>query len=174
MHMTLRKKQNLARAKRAFTLLEMMVALFILTLVGTLVSVQVSKLIRAHRFEKEVSYLLTAIQEAQVLAVTYQTDIALDFRMEKGKLEYLFSSDEPFAKAIFHRQPVPLSVATSLHFNKKRAKTVHLDIYSSGTVEPQGVLTFSAGQEDGKFDLDFSRGSLIKLVRRSSDLIASP
>src|SRR5579863_4018445 len=64
--------------RRAFTLLEIMIALALLCILGTVTAVQVKKMVDRHRFEAEVAGLFSALQEAQVLSATYQTDLALD------------------------------------------------------------------------------------------------
>lgn len=144
----------------------MAVALFILSIVGTLVGVQVSRLVKAHRFEKEISRLFTSLQEAQILAVTYQTDFSLDLFVEKGKLKYRFSSDEPLAKAVFSQEAVPFVFTTAVRFNNKKIKAQHLDIYSSGSVEPRGILAFGTNDDGKELYFDLQQGALLKFCHQ--------
>ncbi len=146
-------------------MLEMMVALVIMSLIGSLVAVQTAKLIRVHRFEKEVADLFIAMQEAQVLAVTYETDITLSFKQQNGQFQYRLISDEPFAKALFNQKNVPLSSGTTLAFNKKKSPGYSFEIYSDGTIEPKGILSFSSEQGGMQIDLDLSGGSLMKFKK---------
>lgn len=148
-------------------MLEMMVALVIMSLIGTLVAVQTTKLVRVHRFEKEISDLFIAVQEAQVLAVTYQTDISMDFTRQKEQLRYRLSSDEPFAKPIFDQKSIPLSSGTALAFNKKKSNGCHFEIYSDGNIEPKGILSFSSNQVGTKIDIDFQCGTLMKFKKNA-------
>jgi prepilin-type N-terminal cleavage/methylation domain-containing protein len=153
----------MSRSSYAFTLLEMMIALIILSLIGALCAVPIKKLSDSHRFENEVSDLFIALQEAQVLASTYQTDISLDFYRKKGKFHYRFSTDEPFTTRQLNREDRLLSYTCAIRFQGKKVDKLHLDIFS-GRVEPRGILTFfQKSEEDSKalwFDLQY--GQLLK------------
>ncbi len=146
-------------------MLEMMVVLVIMSLIGSLVAVQTAKLIRMHRFEKEIADLFIAMQEAQVLAVTYQTDINLNFKKQGGHFQYRLSSDEPFAKPLFNQESVTFSPGTTLAFNKKKSPGCTFEIYSDGTIEPKGILSFSSSQVATQIDIDLSGGALMRFKK---------
>lgn len=154
--------------KRSFTLLEMMIALVILSFIGALSAVQVKKLIDAHRFENEVSTLFIALQEAQVLSATYQTDIALDIYLKGGALAYRFTTDEPFKFHQFSSKEVSFPHTAKLMFKDAKASRLHFDIYSGGRIEPRGTLGFyQTTDEDSRslwFDLQY--GHLMKYAYR--------
>jgi prepilin-type N-terminal cleavage/methylation domain-containing protein len=160
------------KRSRAFTLLEMMIGLVILSLVGALSAVHIKKLIDAHRFEKEVSNLFIALQEAQLLAAAYQTDIALDFYRENSKFSYRFSTDEPFVPRQFNRKSRSLFRTSVIQFQGKKINEFHLDIFS-GRVEPRGILEFfQTAEEDSHalwFDLQY--GQLLKFSYRKPALV---
>lgn len=166
--MEIRKRKNLKRlSKRAFTLLEIAIALVIISIIGALVSVQVKKLIDVHRFESEVANLFITLQDAQVLSAAYQTDISLDFSLNSdGALSYCFSSYEPFKSHQFNNQTVVLKHTKILKFNEAKQKSLHLDIFSGGRIEPRGILAFQQNAEgEGKalwFDLQY--GQLLKFA----------
>jgi len=138
----------------------MMVALAILSLIGALSAVHINKLISSHRFEGEISNLFIDLQEAQVLAATYQTDIALDIYRKERKLYYRFSTNEPFTAKRFNQKTKPLAHTDSIKFQGKKISQLHLDIFS-GRLEPQGILTFhQTSKEDSKklwFDLQYGQ-----------------
>ena len=151
------------RIKRAFTLIEMMVALAILALIASVTAIQVKKLIDTHRFEAEVGDLFIALQEAQVLAAGYQTDFALDLYFKKGTLFYQLSTDEPLSKKKCNQAPIPLAHTALFKCGGKKVTSLHLDIYSGGRVEPRELLSFSQDQSDDKaIWLDLRRGHLLK------------
>lgn len=154
--------------KRSFTLLEMMIALMILSFIGALSAVQVKKLIDAHRFESEVSNLFIALQEAQVLSATYQTDIALDIYSKDGTLMYRFTTDEPFKSHQFNSKEVSLPHMAKLMFKDAKATKLHFDIYSGGRIEPRGLLGFYQTMKEGSQSLwfDFQYGHLLKYAYR--------
>jgi len=155
----------MASCKRAFTLLEITLVLVIISLVGGLCVFQAKKLVSAHEFEEEVSRLFITLQEAQVLSTAYQTDISLDLFVNEGKVEYLFKTDEPFARAPFKKEPIRLPHLAKVVFNQAPlTKTLHFDIYAGGRIEPRGLLSFQqTAEEESKtlwFDLQY--GHLIK------------
>jgi prepilin-type N-terminal cleavage/methylation domain-containing protein len=156
----------------AFTLLEMMIALVILSLIGAFSAVHIKKLVDVHRFESEVSNLFIALQEAQVLSSAYKTDVALDIYREKGKLHYQFSTDEPFASHQFNREKNPLAHTAAIRFKNKKITALHFDIFS-GRIEPRGILTFVQAQVDDSkalwFDLQY--GQLVKFSHREPHLV---
>lgn len=164
----LKSKKKAIRLSRAFTLLELMIALAILSLIGALSAVQIKKLTDAHQFETEVSNLFIALQEAQVLASTYQTDISLDFyRDEKRDLCYRFSTYEPFTEQQFNNEARSLNHTFAIKFQGEKIHQLHFDIFS-GRVEPRGVLAFfQTPKEDSKTVwLDLQYGQLLKFSYR--------
>jgi prepilin-type N-terminal cleavage/methylation domain-containing protein len=155
----------------AFTLLEMMIALVILSLIGALSAIHIHKLINTHRFESEISHLFIHLQEAQLLALTYQTDIFLDIYREKGRFYYRFSTNEPFTAQQFNQEKNPLTHTASIKFQDKKINKLHLDIFS-GRLEPGGIFTFfQTPEEDSKmlwFDLQY--GQLLRFSYRKPTL----
>src|SRR5689334_6856697 len=101
-----------------FTLLEIMIALVILGIIGSITAVQVKKMIDVHRFESEVTALYISLQEAQVLSATYQTDLSLDLQKVGGKLTFQISSDEPFTKVIALSGAMRLDRVEDCKFNE--------------------------------------------------------
>jgi prepilin-type N-terminal cleavage/methylation domain-containing protein len=153
--------------RRAFTLLEIMIALALLCILGTVTAVQVKKMVDRHRFEAEVAGLFSALQEAQVLSATYQTDLALDIEREKGQLVYYFSTDEPFPAHMVPRRPVSLAHTDAVQFKGVKVAQCHFDIYPGGRVEPGGILSFHCGHEtDEALWLDLQRSPLLKCSHR--------
>jgi type II secretory pathway pseudopilin PulG len=157
--------------KKSFTLLEMMVALTILMLIGSVTVVHIKKLIDVHRFESEVSDLFISLQEAQVLSAAYQTDLALDFFLDKEKLHYRFSTLEPLKERQLNQQTVALPHVASLSFKGSKVSSLHLDIYSGGRIDPRGMLTFFQSKEehDKALCFDLRHGSLMHFLYHKSN-----
>lgn len=145
---------------RAFTLLEVMIALVILSIIGSVTAVQVKKMIDAHRFESEVTSLFISLQEAQVLSAAYQTDLALDIKNVGGKLSYQISTDEPFSETTLSTNIVNLPHVSAIKFNNASPPRLHFDVYSGGRIEPRGSLAFYQGEK--VLWLDLQRGHLMK------------
>lgn len=153
----------MSRKVRAFTLLEIVIALLIMSLVGSITAYQVKKMIDVHRFESEVTKLFIRLQEAQVLSAVYQTDLALDISLSGGKLHYRISTDEPFSSNVLNSNPVPLPYTSMIKFKDAKSTKLHFDIFSGGRVEPRGALAFYQSDETGKtLWLDLQRGNLLK------------
>jgi prepilin-type N-terminal cleavage/methylation domain-containing protein len=154
------------RIKRAFTLLEMMIALVILGLIGSVTAIQVKKLIDNYRFEAEISSLFIALQEAQILSSTYQSDFALDITSDHGVFAYRFTTDEPLSPHLFSQQKFSLAHTAYLKFNGARMSSLHFDIFSGGRIEPRGRLCFSSSkdEEGRRLWLDLQHGVLVKFL----------
>lgn len=154
------QKKPMSRHLRAFTLLEIMIALTLLSLISAISAVHINKLINAHRFESEISHLFIDLQEAQVLSAAYQTDIALDLYRDKGKLCYRFSTHEPFTTKQLNQETVRLNNTDSIKFQRKKINVLHLNIFS-GRIEPCGIVTFMQTPKEGSkmlwFDLQYGR-----------------
>ncbi len=155
--------------RRTFTLLEIMIALVILGIIGSMTAVQVKKMVDVHRFESEVASLYISLQEAQILSATYQTDLALDFRKVGGRLTYQISSDEPFPKTISLLKATELSRVEECKFNDARSSQLHFDIYSGGRIEPRGTLAFYQGEK--ALWIDLQRGCLIKFSHKKPNSV---
>ncbi|MBI3237081.1 MAG: hypothetical protein HYZ48_05230 [Chlamydiales bacterium] len=81
--------------KQSFSLLEILIALALVTLIGGSIGWHVSRLISHHRFQAEAASLCLILQEAQFLSVIHQTECELHIYSEKGKLCYRLKTDEP-------------------------------------------------------------------------------
>lgn len=138
-----------------------MIALMILTLIGSLTAVQIKKMLDNHYFETEASALFTCLQESQALSAAYQTDLALDIYFEKGVLTYRISTDEPFPAKTLSQKPISLPHAQSIKFKDAKVAKLHFDIYSGGRVEPRGILTLYQTDEKSLW-FDLQRGYLMK------------
>ena len=151
--------------KRSFTLLEILIALSLLGIMATLVGVQSVQMIRSHRFDRGISQLFTALQEAQALSLTYASDHALEIGCEKGTFFYQITTDEPFSSHLLDQKKIPLEGVKQLFFDKHKQQKLHFAILPSGSVEPTGVLQFSGDKETEKRFLDLQGGTLLKCSR---------
>ncbi len=151
--------------KRSFTLLEILIALCLLGIMATLVGVQSVQMIRSHRFDRGISQLFTALQEAQALSLTYASDHALEISCEKGTFFYQITTDEPFSPHLLDQKKIPLEGVKQLFFDKRKQQKLHFAILPSGSVEPTGVLQFGGDKETEKRFLDLQGGTLLKCSR---------
>lgn len=159
------KSRAIQRKIQVFTLLEVMIALLVLVLMGSVITFQVKKLIDLHQFEKEIGTFFSSLQEAQVLSITYQTDISLNFFLKNGHPAYRFFTDEPSLS--LNQEEVVLSHATSCKFNGKKVTSGHFDLYS-GRCEPRGRLSFE--QDKKVLWVDLQYGHLLKFSHQEPPL----
>jgi type II secretory pathway pseudopilin PulG len=162
------------RTNRSFTLLEIAIVLILLGFIGTLTAIQIKKLLDTHRFEREISQLYTALQEAQILSAVYQTDIAIDFFRKQETWYYCFSTDEPFPPQRLNQQTIALGKTARLCFNDSLASSCHFDVYS-GRIEPYGILRFQQTPEETSRTLffDMQYGFLLKQSYTKPQLLKS-
>lgn len=128
--------------KRSFTLLEMAVALALLSVIGTVVGVSVKKLIDSHRFESSLVSLFNELQQAQLLSSAYDAEVTVDLFEEKGSFVVCLHTEEPGLKRYFETKR-ELTRTVAVTWNGKKISSLHMDIYSGGRIVPRGVLAFS-------------------------------
>ncbi len=124
--------------KHAFTLLEIVICMAILSLIGTAVGLQIHSMITSHRLSSGADRLCIALQEAQLLAITHQTDFTVHLFKERGEYWYQVQTFEPI-KAV-DQQPKPLPGVTSLTDQGTKKEEIQLAIYATGRIEPSHVI----------------------------------
>jgi prepilin-type N-terminal cleavage/methylation domain-containing protein len=165
------------KRRAAFTLLEIIVVLAILSLVASVVGFQISSCISRYAYHKEVEEVYNGIKHAKMLSLTYRTDISVHFLKDDGVVYYQLQTDEPFSDALFDRGRKALKKVDRFTFNDKSFKHFDFTIYSNGNIEPRGVLGFfphSKKEENalwlnfpGAFELAFSEKKPTLLKERS-------
>ena len=125
---------------------------------------QLSKTLHSHRFQAEVGQLFISLQEAQVLALSYQTDLKLSIDKKKGEMGYRFSTLEPFPETLFLSKQINLKEIAKVTVNGKGVDKAEFDLFHTGLIEPRGVLCFFPKEGVGVSPLyvDFQGGHLLK------------
>jgi prepilin-type N-terminal cleavage/methylation domain-containing protein len=152
------------RIKRSFTLLEMAIALALLSVIGTVVGVSVKKLIDSHRFESSLLSLFNELQQAQLLSSAYDAEVAVDLFEEGGAFVACLHTEEPGLKRYIATKR-ELTRTAAITFNGKKVSSLHMDIYSGGRIVPRGVFAFFDSLQDKPrvLYLDTSLGGLATL-----------
>jgi hypothetical protein len=123
----------------SFTLLELCICFLILTLISALLGWQLKNAIDYHQFKNCGNELCAQIRHLQALATSYQIDADLKIVEDEEKIIYQKSTDEPLD--IINKSKIGLLKGIStLTFNNKPVKEIHLRIFSNGRITPQGVL----------------------------------
>lgn len=166
--LSLKRSQNMMKmTTRAFTLLEVAIALAILMLIASVTGVQVKQLVDRHRFERHLLDLFAHLQEAQLFSCAYQTDLRLELFDEKGHIGYQFLTDEPLPESQLSQEKKELPLVKALFVNGVKQKQVHIDIYSGGRVAPSLLLSFSPSNrlDDRNLCFDLQYGHLMKFCK---------
>ncbi|MES2345225.1 MAG: type II secretion system protein [Chlamydiota bacterium] len=151
-----RKKMNL---KKTFTLIELFIALSVLLLVAGVIGWNVKGAIDHHRFLGSVDRFAVQLRELQALALSYQSDMEVEFSRKGELISYMRKTDEPLT--ILDRGRVSLDGVTEVLFNGKKRDILKFNVLSTGRIEPPGVLRFQQKKES--LWVDFSTPFLVKI-----------
>ncbi len=151
---------------RAFTLIEITIAICILSLVGTVVGWQIHRMIASHRLESDAEELCIALQEAQLLAITHETDFQIRLFSDRGKMLYQIKTHEPFA--VLDQRPKAFAAVQELYWKGKTVSNIDLYLYSSGRIEPTesiGLIS-KEGKKNPSLWIDLQSPLNIKLTSK--------
>ncbi len=126
--------------KKSFTLLELFLALLLMSSIGIALGPHAVALFRDWEFEKDLSHIAHTLREAQLLALAYQTDLALTFAWDGSAYTITYTSHEPFPPALFDTRPHRLKSVKSLAQGSVLLNHQTLFIYADGSIDPPIVL----------------------------------
>jgi hypothetical protein len=149
------------RRIKNFTLLEILLALAIASLIASVIGVQASRLLEHYFFSHEIDTFTTTLKEAQWLSTTFKTDIRIHLFQERDVFYYAVETDEPFTKIPLDRGKKKLGQLKKILHNKKSEKVFTLTLFS-GRLEPRGILVFLSKNKLHQF-LDFQGAFAITL-----------
>lgn len=150
-------------AARPFTLLEIMICLLILSVAAGAIGMRIVDALSTHRFHLAVGEFTSQVKELQLLAMTHRADMELHLFKDQGEWKYQNKS-EPSLKVGSSAAPFSLSGSRAILLNGKTLTALPLQIYSSGRIEPTGVLEFQADEE--KIWVDVREPLHIKICNR--------
>lgn len=131
-----------------FTLLELLIVLFIISFGVILTGVKVQGIYREQRFLSESQQILSHLVMAQDLMLILDTDVHVKFAQEKEQLTVWMEVEKPikeaWAKLIEKKHP--LSAIQSLEFNENSLQELSL-LFSFGKMS-QGKLVLFEGKEN--------------------------
>ena len=131
------------KTRRPFTLLEVMIAFFLLTLAAGVIGIRMHKAIQKKKFQSELERLRDRFYVSQRIAVAMQAD--WKGTLKKEKQGWVF---EVRCQEVSVRDLKPLKFSpTAISFNGKSIEKFEIDFFSSGVVQPEGVFTFLRGSE---------------------------
>ena len=129
--------------KQTFSLLEIMVAFVVLAMASGIIGIQMHKAIKKKKFHTQIERLRDRLSVTQKLALAMQADWKAQIHKESKNWLFEAKCIEPEV-----RELKPLKIDTfDITFSGKRLNSFEFDFYSTGLVEPEGVLIFSFGDE---------------------------
>ncbi|MEX0962175.1 MAG: hypothetical protein WDZ28_04905 [Simkaniaceae bacterium] len=100
------------RIRFAFTLIETVLAIFVITLLGGLIAYKSKTLIDVYRFENQMSRFLNELNHTQTLAISIGSDLEVVLQNGPKGLEFYRKTDEPLKGAVaisFSKKPILFS-----------------------------------------------------------------
>lgn len=137
---------------RPFTLLEIMICLFILSVAAGAIGMRIVEALSTHRFHLAVGEFTSQVKELQLLAMTHQTDMELHIFKEKGEWKYQ-NKVEPSLKIGARTAPASLNGTSVIKLEGKTFAALPFTLYTTGRIEPKGVLEFQGDDEKVWVDL---------------------
>ena len=151
--------------RRSFTLLEVMVAICIFSMIASVSGWQLFRMISEHRFNNQVADCFSSLQNAQSLALIYQTDLSFEIFLEKDVYYYKISSPEPFPPSILNQEKkYSLSAVEVCTYKKELIKNKKWEIFPNGRISPRGLIYFSKKKKKGIW-IDLQKGFLINCTK---------
>lgn len=148
---TLRNKRS-----HCFTLLELLVALGIIAILGTLVSIQGKDLLSYHRFRSSTQCFLFDLNRYQLLAITQNSDITCKISQIKGSCKVQWQGEAPLPvspKELAYNSPG----IEKLLLNGKNVSEIEFTIFSSGRISPINKISFASKTQEATIDLTYPK-----------------
>ncbi|MBS0628547.1 MAG: prepilin-type N-terminal cleavage/methylation domain-containing protein [Verrucomicrobia bacterium] len=141
------------RVKRAFTLLELLVCLAIISIVGVLVGTKGHQLLEHHQFRSTVQNFLLDLGRFQVLSMTCGSDIVCRITQDVSgcKVHWELETSLPVEREALS---YGLKGVEALQFQGKPTKEVEFILFSSGRISPTHLITFIPKKEDKRLNID--------------------
>lgn len=140
----------------SFTLLELLVALGIIAILGTLVSIQGKDLLTHHRFQTSTQSLLFDLNRYQLLAITQNTDITCKISQKNGSCLVEWVPEGPLPVSNKELSYNCLGIEEIL-VNGKKIATTEFTIFSSGRISPISRLSFISKNQERHIDLTYPK-----------------
>lgn len=128
------------KAKNSFTLLEIVICMAILSLASVAIGWQAKGLLAVHHFQKDLSYLLTDLKCAQLVALSNRVDIELRLQKVGNTYCYQLHTEEPLPA--FVKRVVKLKGIEEIRKGKKPIESYTFTVYASGRISPTEEISF--------------------------------
>jgi type II secretory pathway pseudopilin PulG len=123
--------------KNSFTLLEILIAITLLALVGTVIGVRTSQAIDAKEFQSSIEGLRHQIETIREMAFHTQADWWVEVEMKGRRMNVQAHSPETGSSSSWER-PVDMQ----LFWNREAVQKMTFYFSASGKIRPNGMLEF--------------------------------
>ena len=153
------------RSSFSFTLLEILLVVSIVSVLASVVGWQIVKCVDRYFFQDEVEKFYLTLKEAQLLSLTYQTDIHMYLFQEGDAFAYQIETDEPFSAKELDKGKKRLKTVKKVTWQNRPIKKIDLFINARGAMQPHGILTFfcTREEESSPLWLDYQGAFLLTL-----------
>lgn len=152
------------RAKRLFTLLELLIVITLIVLTTALVGINVYKAVEDQRFATEVGLLVNQLRVAQDLMLVMRADVEVEFVQKEGKFHSSLKAKSPippFSQRLLRQTSATFSAIRLLEFEGKQAPfsfPFSLKFFANGFGMTQGILRLGNDPEKAPQQLIELRG----------------
>ncbi len=162
------------KVKRAFTLLEILVCLAIISLVSVLVGTKGHQLLSYHEFRSISQTFLLDLGRFQILSMTSGSDVVCRITKEASGcfVHWQVEASLPVEQGALSYE---LKGVEKIQFQGKLVKDLEFTLFSSGRISPASLITFISKKEEKTLSIDLAYPFYIKegLVK-SLSLVSPP
>lgn len=126
------------KSKKLFTLLEVIIAFFIIAISASGIGFKLYSLLEKKRFSSDVDRVMARMVSLHVLSQLNHQDVFLKTAKTEGKI--IFSSFSLTQNYFFQDPPLTIDEAQFI-LNQNMTENLDVTFYSSGQIKPLGVLT---------------------------------
>lgn len=132
---------------RAFTLIEVCIAIALLGMLAGLVGWQLKKMVHLHHFRGSVALFLEEMQKLQIVALSRRCDLTVEIKEEMGKWSYFMKTDEPI-QLYGKERKIELEGVQEISFNQKFPTRFSFAISPAGRIDPPTEIQFFSAEKE--------------------------
>lgn len=141
------------KIKRSVTLIEMVIALALVLILGSILALPAARFIQETRFDREAKRIADKFNLASQLSVTLSTKVKVFMEKEGGVWKIYLSHNlennhDPLLQLFKKKEALP--ALSAVHFEKEEKNEYRFTFYAGGKVPMEGVLELASAPLIGK------------------------